>query len=452
MTPFGRDILWTAQRHGQDWRDEEVLSAVEWLEGLVPSTTWRARADATAAYFEHAKERWSQGDRVPLFDPSDAIAWYMHQSRCYADPLIRPNYFMPEGYRIAPLLKRIGQLLPDIQAIDGGEERAARLMSTNLSQPDDGFYELLVGGACRRRGWDDVSFVPEAPGVGQRPDLLVKRRRACWAVECKRAGRSGYARDERLAGELMAQRVHTLSKAAKRPLIILAQFSAELHLLGEDYLVAKVERFLNGDHPFEWEDDGGVGIVFDVDWRSLHRVMEKDDVYFGSSRMFELLVGGYDTSVDFSMKGDWTPAEGRPLHATWVHHVSLVSWRSRSDEAARRKSMHFRGLVARAARQLPGDCPGIVHVGYEAVGGNSADGRRHALNRQEMRRFDPEKTKLRTVYGNYFTNELVTARNESAAVNETTAWYSVGRGGGKGPEPAHLLFTDEDGQPGSHLK
>ena len=101
---------------------------------------------------------------------------------------------------------------------------------------------------------------------------------------------------------------------------------------------------------------------------------------------------------------------------------------------------------------LPGDRPGAIHVGYEAVGGNSADGLRHKLNRDQMRTFDPGTTRLRMVYGNYFMNELVTARNESAAVTETMAWYPVGSAKGTGPLPNHLLFGDDDGLPGSHLR
>ena len=160
----------------------------------------------------------------------------------------------------------------------------------------------------------------------------------------------------------------------------------------------------------------------------------------------------YEPTMDFSIEGEWQPAEGRPLHATWVDHVSLVAWRSGSEEAARRKALHFRGLVARASDQLPGDRPGAIHVGYEAVGGNSADGLRHKLNRDQMRTFDPGTTRLRMVYGNYFMNELVTARNESAAVTETMAWYPVGSAKGTGPLPNHLLFGDDDGLPGSHLR
>lgn len=450
--PFDPEVMWIAQRHGQDWRDDVVLAAADWLEGLVPSADWKARAAAVETRFQAAKIDWAEGRRVPLFDPDDSIAWYLHQARRYADPKLRPDYFLPEGYRIAPLVRRIGQLLPDLREIGGAEERATRLMTQNLPQPDDGIYELLVAGAYRRRGWDKVSFVCETPGIGKSHDLLIDRPRSHWAAECKRAGRSGYARDERLAGERMGEQAHALSRMAGRPLVVMVRYREELHLLGDDYLTAKVEHFLGGNGPFEWRDDGAEGVVMDVLWNPLHGVMLHDDIYFGSSRMFELLVGAYDPSIDFTMAGDWEPAEGRPFHATWVDHVSLVAWRSVSDESARRKAMHFRGLVARAANQLPGDRPGVVHVGYEAVGGNSADGRRHELNRRAMRAFEAGSTRLRMVYGNYFMNELVTARNESAAVVETMAWYPIGGSRGSGPLPGHMLFVDEDGTPGSHLR
>ncbi len=114
--------------------------------------------------------------------------------------------------------------------------------------------------------------------------------------------------------------------------------------------------------------------------------------------------------------------------------------------------MHFRSLVARASEQLSGHRKGVIHVGYEAVGGNSVDARRHLLNLREMQTFEPGESGLRMVYGNYFTPELVTARNESAAVSETTALYPVGLDQELEPLPGHMLFADEDGKLGSHLR
>lgn len=449
--PFSEGLLWTAQRTGQDWRDEDIIAAVEWLTSLIPSHEWAKRLAAADAKFQSAKSDWAEGRRTPLFEPADMIAWYVHQASCYANPILRPDFFEPEGYRIAPVFKRLGQLIPLLRQIDGAEERAARLMIDGRGQPDDGIYELLVAAAYRSRGWDRVTFVPEMPGISQRPDLFVDRARSGWAVECKRAGRSGYAREERLKGERMSTAAHEISLAAKRPLVIMARFEAELSELGDDYLSEKAEAFIGGTEPLEWQDDGGSGIIFDVVWGALRHVLQEDDIYFGASRMIQLLLGRYEPSADYSVSGEWIPAEGRPLHATAVRHVSLVAWLSTSAEAVRRKAQHFRSVVGKAANQLPGDRPGVIHVGYEALGGNSVDGLRHHLNACEMRSFDPKNSRLRWVYGNYMVPEHVTARNESAAIVETTAWYRVGAGRTRQPLNGHVLFSDTNGEPGSHF-
>lgn len=445
------DLTWIAQRHGQDWRDEDGLAAINWLTSLVPTEEWEAREAAAAARFQAAKAEWAQGRRVPLFDLEDQIAWYILQARFYADPVLRSDFFEPEGYRIAPVFRRLGQLLQDLRRIGGAEERAARLMTHGRKQPDDGIYELLVAGAYKRRGWERVEFVPETPGVGKQPDLWVDRGRTHRAVECKRAGRSGYAHEERSAGERMAAKVHEISQTSRRSTIVLARFSAELTSLPEDYLATKVERFANGRGPYEWNDDGGQGMVADVNWGPLRRVLRHDDIYFGSSRMAQLLLGGDPSHLDTSAAGEWRPARGRPFHAHSVSRISLVGWISLSKEAARRKASHFRAVVGQASDQLPGDRPGVVHVGYEALGGNSVDGLRHQLNRAQMRTFDARESRLQWVYGNYWLPEHVTARNESAALTETTAWYPVGRPTTPEPLPRHMLFLDEDGLPGEHF-
>lgn len=452
LNPKCDDISWRAERDGQDWRNEDVLSAVDWLASLIPRQEWERRAAQVHSFFQAAKAEWAEGRRVPLFDSADQIAWYMYMARCYGDPALRPDFFEPEGYRIAPVFGRIGQLVPEFREIVGAEERAARLLAEGRKQPDDGIYELLVAGAYKKRGWTSVEFVAEMPGIARRPDLFANRGRAHWAVECKRAGRSSYARDERGAGERMAARVHEMSQAAKRPLLVKAYFTAELVALPEDYLAGKAAQFLNGREVLHWNDEGGKGVVGDVDWTNLRKIFEHDAICFGSSRMAELLLGQYDPWLDFSIDGDWTPAEGRPWHATCIDHVSVVACTGTSMEAARRKAQHFRSVVGGASKQLPGDRPGVVHVGYEAVGGNSADGLRHDLNGEQMRTFDARDSKLHWVYGNYFMPERTTARMESAALSETTAWYAVAGTRVRQPLPGHLLFTDEDGRPGAHFR
>lgn len=440
--------LWIAPRHGQDWRDEDVLAAIRWMTEPLDSSAWTARLERVRSIFESAKLSWAAGDRVPLFDPEDTAAWYVFQANAYAAD--RGDWVEPEAFRIAPVFMRLGQLLTEFGDIAGAQERAARILTDGRRQPDDGLYELLVAGAYKRRGWRHVAFVPEEPGGRRRHDLAVAGDRRRWAVECKRVGRSGYAAEEHAAGTRLAANVHQLCRQRRRSVVIEVAFNAELSAAGDDYLAERAQAYFDNPAHNRWDDEIAEGQLREVAWPLLNAVMSRDDVYFGSSRMIQLAAGDYFSVADHSMDGDWTPGRGRPFHAYDVRQLSLVSWLSRSREAMRRKATHFRRMVAGALGQLPGDRPGVVHVGYELVGGNGADGRRDLLNRLEMLDFDVGVSRLRWVYGNYMVPEHTTARMESAALTETTATYPVGRPTTRDPLPEHVLFSDGIGIPGAY--
>lgn len=443
------DVLWIAQRHGQDWRDEASLAAVDWLTSHVPSADWEARLERTRQTFLAALTRWTAGDRAALFDPADLIAWYIFQATAYAAD--REHWVEHEAYRIAPVFRRLGQLLPDLQRIDGVGDRVARLMTGGKTTPDDGIYELLVAGAYASRGWTRLAFVPEQPGIARTHDLDVARGRARWAVECKRAGRSDYHATERHRAETIAALAHAICEDGNASLDIKIAFTDELTNIADRYLADHVAAFLNGGAP-TWKDDHGDGFIEPIDWRPIQTVLQHDDVYFGSSRMIELLIGDYRAEIDYSVAGDWFPGVERPFHATTLNRATVISWISASEAAARRKARHFRSTVANAAGQLPGDRPGVVHVGYETMGGNTADGRRHRLNVEQMATFDPGPSRLQWVYGNYMTPEHTIARNESAALTETTATYPVRGRRNVEPLAGHMLFLDDAGVPGQHWR
>jgi len=439
--------VWIAQRHGQDWRDEESLAAIEWMTRLIDFKAWQARLERVRDTFHDARRRWLDGDRVALFDPTDLAAWYVFQANAYA--VDRSEWYEPEAYRLAPVFHRLGQLLPQLTGIAGAEERAARILTDGRRQPDDGIYELLVAGAYKRNGWPKVEFIPEEPGRRKTNDLNVARGRRRWAVECKRVGRSEYAADERAQGARLAAPVHALARERRRSLIVEVNFRIELCDVPAGYLHARVEEGIVR-LPFGWSDEIAEGGVREVAWGDLQYVLARDDLYFGSSRMIQLAAGRYLAEADHSMEGDWTSVEARPFHAHEVQRLSLVSWLSSSSEAARRKARHFRAMVARASEQLPGDRPGIVHVGYELLGGNGADARRDLNNRLELVTFDPGDSRLRWVYGNYMVPEHTTEPNESAALRETTAIYRVGSGTTPDPLPHHALFSDGRMVPGGY--
>ena len=144
--------------------------------------------------------------------------------------------------------------------------------------------------------------------------------------------------------------------------------------------------------------------------------------------MIELLIGQYDHDFQHSILGKWRPSAARPFWAEALYQASVVSWRNDEFEATRKKARHFRATVAKAAKQLPSDRIGIVHVGVESWSGRMVDATRHLLNKLEMLDFSPGDSRLRWVYGEYFAPEVTTRKNES--------WAALRRSKLKLPRPS----------------
>jgi hypothetical protein len=322
-------------------------------------------------------------------------------------------------------------------------------MRSERAQPDGGLYELLVALAYQRGGWT-VEFTPEAPGVRRTPDLSVRRTHSRLAVECKRMAPSSYGRRERARAQELATPVHAWCRDRGRSLIVEAVFFAELETVPDDYLLTAVAGAAAG-LVAHWRDDMALGRIREVNWTLARRVLAHDDVYFGSSRMIELLASEYSHSALHSMAAVWRPSRQRPAYASAVDQASVVSCWSRSAAARSRKAQHFRRQISDAEGQLPGDRPGVIHVGIEGAGDANAEAQRHLLNMLEARTFDVRASRLRWVYANIFIPEATTRRDETWAMNETMIPYKVGAHSTRWPLPGHMLLTPEaEGRDGVH--
>lgn len=433
---------WVAPSEGHDWQDEDVLRASRWLRAFVPERDMERRIEDAREHLLTARHGWDYGEWPPLFDPADAAAWYIFQAETFA---VDRQFWVPDAMaRIVPVLKRLGQSLDLLRTVIGAEERAARLMNSERRQPDSGLYELLVAAAYRRHGWTRVEFVPEMRGGPRTPDLHVARPRTRWAAECKRLVPNTYATRERACGAALAKPVHALCLARGVSAVVEVKWRVELHTVPAEYLVDRVAEAL-GDtlHP-RWADEVSEGRVRPVNWRLARGVLAHDDVYFGSSRMIELLSGVYVHEADHSMAARWRPAPERPFFAEAVYQASVVSWTSLSLEAMSAKTRHFRSIVADAERQLPDDRPGVVHIGIESSPLMVVAAARHLFNFAEARTFRTTRSRLRWVYANYFMPELTTHRNESWAFTETIAPYKVGRHNTAWPLPNHLVVSPDE--------
>lgn len=443
-----RILNWTAPRIGQDWRDEDVLRATNWLRSFVPKLEMDQRIEHARSHLLEARSNWEIGEQKALYNPLDAIAWYIFQAETFA---IDRRYLVPdETTRIVPSISLLGKELEKLRSVEGLDERIARIMNNERSQPDSGIFELLVALAYCRRGWR-AEFVPEAPGKARTHDLNVFKPRDSWAVECKRLVASTYAREEKMCGDGLAGSVHSLCQKHQRSVVVDLQYKFELHSIELDYLKRHVETYLNGG-PENWNDPVSFGSVREVDWSLPNKVLSTDYVYFGGSRMIELLVGSsYAHGSDHCMAATWEPAPTRPFYAENVSQASVVSWTSGSDGAISSKAAHFRRKLNDAEGQLPADRPGVIHIGIEDAGDKDVSNQRHRKNIQEAQRFQTNASQLRWVYVNYLLPEATTDRNESWALNETTTTHIIGEHSVPDPLPNHLLIgRDEDALCGDH--
>jgi hypothetical protein len=443
------DPGWTAPPTGHDWRDNELMLAVAWLKSFVPRREMERRLDAAKANLAAAREKMREGIPVPFFDPADAAAWYILQAETFATDRA---FWVPEGVmRVAPFLTRIGKELPLLLSVRGAEERASRIMLADRRQPDSGIYELLVALAYRRGGWGRVEFVPETPGRGRTPDLNVYRPRSRWAVECKRLAPSPYAAREKIRGSKLAEPIHALSLETGEAIIVEVTYNIELADVPDDYLMGHVQSAIRRQTSVPWRDEIASGRVRPVNWPLARKVLKEDYVYFGSSRMIELLAGEYAHDADHSMAAKWRPWPKRPEYADALYHASVVTWWSRSPVAIRQKARHFRKILADAEGQLPADRPGVIHIGIESYAGSRVDFLRHQFNRLQTRLFEPRNARLRWVYGNYFVPEATTRKDESWAITETMVPYKIGSHRTRWPLPDHMLVSPENQhRPGMH--
>lgn len=441
--------LWLSPRSGHDWRDEETLRAVDWLKSFVPAAEMQRRLDNCRETFLRARPKWERNEEVALYDPKDLAAWHIFQAETYATDR---RFCMPDAApRIAPFLGKLGAEFDRLKEIFGADERAERLMRSEKAQPEAGIYELLVALAYRRHGWNKVKFIPEQPGASRTPDLHISKRGTKWAVECKRLRPSSYAEEEARHGRRLARAVHKLCKRRNKSVVVDVIYLVELEQLPGSFLADAIAGNLRRSETFEISNDQAIIRVRPVAWSLFRQVSEYDLIYYGSSRMIELLRGQYEHQAEHDMSARWVRAPSKPMYAESVSQASVVSWISRSDEAITAKARHFRRVVGRAEGQLPDDRPSVLHIGMECLGDTNVEQFRHLMNFLEVRDFSPRTSRLRWVYGNLFFPELTTRPNESCALEETMIPYKVGEHRTAWPLPGHLLVApDEEPRHGVH--
>lgn len=427
----------------------ELKAAVKFFTGLLSAEEWSARRLAAAKHMYSALAGERTNDKVgKYFDEEDTIGFYLFQGEAFTE---HPwNYEVVLGCHIIPVLATIGKSLPLLLKVNGFEQRVRRVLTSEKAQPNGGLFEILTAAAYARDGWT-VAFKAETPGIARTYDLDISKSSVRYAVECKRMESGEYVERERSrmrelwlpAGMLLARREQRSTYADIR-------FKVEIAKVPQRYLAQRVLNFIETHTPSSqlWDDDIASGVIGDLDLSVIQESLKTGYLLFPGPVFTKLLTGSYrryDSQLGLH-RLKFSPSPH------WVDDIDLAviaRWSSESQEAIDRRARDIHNKLVEANRQLPGDVPGIIHIGLESLSGDVVERRRFDKIMKRVIEFDPMNSGLAWLFCHYFAPEA--SPEEVWAMDETVQWMSSGRY--PCPIQSKLLLLPNDnfkGREGAH--
>lgn len=385
------------EERGLDWPDEpDVRQAVSYFRDFIGQHEWKKRRDAAAnRLYAASLGRVDQTDRGRFFEESDVFGWYLFLAEAFIDHVW--NFEPTFGSRVVPVFKAIGRNLNLLLSVDGIEERARRLVTSERRQPNGGLFELLVATAYRSSG-ARVNFVPEQRGLSRTYDMDVDIGSRSFAVECKRLETSQYGERERATMRQLWRPSAMGFSQNEQSAFCDVHFRVPIDRVPPDYLTEKSLEWLRSDLPsLLWSDDVSYGAMGELDLDPLREVLADHHVLASSSRMLELLSGRYVRHANFVQVGRLKLADN-PRYVRECDLAVLLRWESASPEAIDSKARDITTKLSEANDQLPADRPGVVHIGFEAVEGDDVERARHRKIIERAQAFDPRGKPLEYVY------------------------------------------------------
>lgn len=432
------------------WPDNpELRRAVDWFKSFIPEEDWiKRRENAARRLYLSARGVADPSGDGRFFDSKDSFGWYLFLAEALLDHI--HNYDYVFGSRVIPVFQAIGRDLDLLLQIQGIEVRVRRMVGNERAQPNGSLFELLVA-ACYRRANGNVAFIDEQGGKTKTHDMDVILDGRTWAVECKRMEVGEYGQRERVGVGKLWEDGGKLLVGIEKNTLCHARFRVAIEKVSANYLMDKVKRWLaSSQTSLSWDDATGWGTISELDLLPLQKVLSTDNVLGSSHRILELLTGHYIRNANYRTMLRTKPAD----NARYVDSCDLavvLHWESLSEAAVDGKARDIRKKLSEATEQLPNARPGIVHIGFEAVEGDSVERVRHEKILATARQFDPEGKQLEYVYCHYFVPE--SPPDQCWAFDETTQWCAVRP---QQPRPLGDVFlvlpTAADGRNGPHWK
>ncbi|MEE9454646.1 MAG: hypothetical protein V3V13_09735 [Paracoccaceae bacterium] len=403
--------------------DPMVKRYAEHLKAFMGEDEWLVRRDKIAHFFYQSLvgETVDSSGKGQFFNNKDQFGWYLFLAEAFNDH--PQNYEVIYGSRVIPIFATLGRNLDQLLSVEGYETRLRRLMSSDRSQPNGGFFEFLVATAYVCDGYK-VAFHPEKRGIARSHDIDVQKGDVCFAVECKRMEGGEYHEIERQRMRDLWQPACMLQVSTGNSSYFDIHFKIALPDVSNNYLYEKARQFVDsGKDNLLFDDNTARGIIRELDIKPLQEALKETYWLHPGPQFTEKLLGSY-RRYDSHLAVQKIRYASNPHFIDEIDQAVVARWTSLSEVAIERKARDVFSKVVDACKQLPSDVPGIVHVGFETLGGDEIEKRRYQKIKSKIRNFDAKGKPLTAIICHAFSPEA--SPTETWAFDETCIYQCFG--------------------------
>lgn len=404
------------ERLDLDWvKNCEI--ALDWLLSFIEPKDWDERKKTVVRYFKSQQDFMladsnaaaiaMEEERARIAFHEDWIGWYLYIiESIFERPVVDE---IAQGSRIYPFFSAIGRHIEIAKNIKGIDDKINEMLNGRNNQPDATLFEIMIAITYARNGWS-VEFIPETAKV-KTPDLLVKKDREVFYVECKRQSKvTEYSEFERKEWRARWAKLVPALLYFDEPVFIDVNFKIEvadtpLDIVEKSYLHIMQQGKLIGKR--EYENQFIKITARKIDLSKLNNHFDKFFVRQNSPQLVSLLADGFKSSDSFthliSPTGFVIAGPDDEYHALNVFCTGLkkafcARWVCNAEESIEKKAKDVKKLLSKAVRQAPEGLPTIVHIAYETLHGPHIEFRRAAKIESSLRDFDCNGKNICAIY------------------------------------------------------
>lgn len=384
---------------GRDERLDAMLRAgiAPFFAQITPAE-WEKRRGLILDHLNVPQENFGLEKARSIRVQKDEIAWYLFLcEQTLDDPLCTD---IAQSQRILPFFVGIGERMQYASKVKGLERKIKETLKDYKTDPDGLIFEILVALSYAAKGWD-VELIEEN-SLFKSPDMVVRKGKREYFVECKRQSRRGtYSEKERSQFLRLWDAATPVLVANRQWIFIKATFHSEVSTLQTDFLAKILTNALPLGRSEKLIHDSTDATIHArlIDRQAVQHHIEEFSVKVPSPMLNSLIGGDWApdnsdvTVVQCVKQGEIIGCEA-PVLATYVDEIAWACGITRkfdSDVSISKKARDVTKLLSKAVTQVPVDKPSIIHIAAETLEGKDVEHRRTEKVMSEMQSFLTEK-------------------------------------------------------------